>query len=60
MMEEYWQWVFQGDDESRWNTFLLEYIPILEQEKKFQEEEERESPLYSLIPVFELDKMVFQ
>lgn len=56
MMEEYWQWVFQGDDESRWNTFLLEYIPILEQEKKFQEEEERESPLYSLIPVFELDK----
>lgn len=56
MMEEYWQWVFQGDDESRWNTFLLEYIPMLEQEKKFQEEEERESPLYSLIPVFELDK----
>lgn len=59
-MEEYWQWVFQGDDESRWNTFLLEYIPMLEQEKKFQEEEERESPLFSLIPVVELDKMVFQ
>lgn len=55
MMEEYWQWVFQGDDESRWNTFLLEYIPMLGQEKEFQEEE-RESPLYSLVPVFELDK----
>lgn len=35
-MEEYWQWVFQGDDESHWNTFLLEYIPMLEQEKNFK------------------------
>jgi len=53
---EYWRRMLEGTDEDRWYRFLFEYLPRVEREKKYQEYEEKSSPLFCLIHTYTMDK----